>query len=67
VEQREFLLEDAGISDIGLVMLYELVLFIIIVVFVLISALIIVVTCEFYIVASFPGKCNYGEGVFSVT
>ena len=52
LEKIMLVMKNAGVTDIGMVMLYELVLFIIIVVFVLISALIIVTTCEFYIVAN---------------
>ena len=52
VQKIMLVLKNAGVSDIGMVMLYELVLVLIIIVFVLISALIIVTTCEFYIVAN---------------
>ena len=52
LEKIMMVMKNASVTDIGMVMLYELVLFIIIVVFVLISALIIVTTCEFYIVAN---------------
>ena len=52
LEKIMLVMSNASVTDIALVMLYELVLFIIIVVFVLISALIIVTTCEFYIVAN---------------
>ena len=52
LEKIMIVMKNASVTDIGMVMLYELVLFIIIVVFVLISALIIVTTCEFYIVAN---------------
>lgn len=43
---------DAGIMDFGEVYLYVTCMLIILVVFVLISALVILVTCEFYIVAN---------------
>ncbi len=45
-------LKKAGITDFGTVLLYVLCMLIIIGVFVLISALVIIVTCEFHIVAN---------------
>jgi type IV secretion system protein TrbL len=45
-------MKDAGITDFGEVYLYVSCMLIILVIFVLISALVILVTCEFYIVAN---------------
>ena len=45
-------MEDAGITDFGEVFLFICCLLIIMVVFILISALVILTTCEFYIIAN---------------
>lgn len=45
-------MKDAGITDFGEVYLYVTCMLLIMVVFVLISALVILITCEFYIVAN---------------
>jgi type IV secretion system protein TrbL len=45
-------MEDAGITDFGEVFLFVSCMLIVIVVFVLISALVILTTCEFYIIAN---------------
>jgi len=45
-------LEDAGITDFGEVFLYVSSMIIVMIVFVLISALVILTTCEFYIIAN---------------
>jgi hypothetical protein len=45
-------MKDAGITDFGEVYLYVSCMLIIMVIFVLISALVILATCEFYIVAN---------------
>jgi type IV secretion system protein TrbL len=45
-------MEDAGITDFGEVYLYVSCMLIVMVVFVLISALVILTTCEFYVIAN---------------
>jgi len=45
-------LDDAGITDIGEIFLYVSSMIIVMIVFILISALVILTTCEFYIIAN---------------
>ena len=52
IEKIMPVMEDAGITDFGEVYLYVTCMLIIMVIFVLISALVILTTCEFYIVAN---------------